>query len=182
MEALKVKRVKELYQLLCNKTHKRLEPCLDLFKIDENGGLFYEGKSVVKRNAELRKIGVIADRLGIRGLRELGFNIDRTNLKAQFIPDLMEKQIELPSTSDIAKVDDIELDKIMENAARRTEDLTAQFETASQFGETLPMHELLGLDKLRSIRGALKLETAKKVQLEQHLAREEHKLEEVLIS
>ena len=81
------------------------------------------------------------------------------------------KQIELPSASDVANADDIELQDIMENAVRSTEELTAQFKTASQgqvqFEETLPMCELLGLDKqLRSIRGSLKVEEAKKVSVE----------------
>ena len=42
-----------------------------------------------------------------------------------------------------------------------------------------PLRELLGLDKqLRSIRGSLKVEVAKKVQLEEHIAKECRKLEE----
>ena len=42
-----------------------------------------------------------------------------------------------------------------------------------------PLRELLGLDKqLRSIRGSLKVEVAKKVQLEEHIAKERQKLEE----
>ena len=42
-----------------------------------------------------------------------------------------------------------------------------------------PLRELLGLDKqLRSIRGLLKVEVAKKVQLEEHIKKEHCKLEE----
>ena len=42
-----------------------------------------------------------------------------------------------------------------------------------------PLRELLGLDKqLRSIRGSLKVEVAKRVQLEEHIAKERQKLEE----
>ena len=42
-----------------------------------------------------------------------------------------------------------------------------------------PLHELLGLDKqLRSIRGSLKVEVAKTVQLEEHISKERRKLEE----
>ena len=70
-EIFKEKRVKELYQLLCNKTHQRLEPCLDLFEIGKDGGLYYEGKSLAKRNGELRATGVIASTLGIRRLHEM---------------------------------------------------------------------------------------------------------------
>ena len=56
------------------------------------------------------------------------------------------------------------------------EDLIAQFEGE----ETLPMHKLLGLDKqLRSIRGSLKMEVAKKVQLEESIKKRKGKLEEL---
>ena len=42
-----------------------------------------------------------------------------------------------------------------------------------------PLRELLGLDKpLRTIRGSLKVEVAKKVELEEHIAKEHQKLEE----
>ena len=42
-----------------------------------------------------------------------------------------------------------------------------------------PLRELLGLDKqLRSIRGSLKVEAAKKVQLEEHITKECRMLEE----
>ena len=83
---------------------------------------------------------------------------------------------ELPSASDVAKADDIELQEITENAMKSTEDLITQFEGE----EMLPMHELLGLDKqLRSIMGSLKVEAAKKVQLEESIKKEKHKLEEL---
>ena len=43
-----------------------------------------------------------------------------------------------------------------------------------------PLQELLGLDKqLRSIRGSLKVEVAKTVQLEEHIKKEQHKLERI---
>ena len=67
---------------------------------------------------------------------------------------------ELPSMSDVAKADDIELQEI----AKSMEDLIAQFEGQ----ETLPMLELLRLDKqLRSIRRLLKVDVAKKRKLEE---------------
>ena len=57
---------------------------------------------------------------------------------------------EMPSTSDVANVDDIELQEITENVARSTENLTVQLE--GEFSDDLPMSELLGLDKqIRSI-------------------------------
>ena len=44
-----------------------------------------------------------------------------------------------------------------------------------------PLQEILGLDKqLRSISGSLKVEVAKKVELEEHITKECQKLEEFL--
>ena len=95
--------VGETYELIGNKTHQRLEPNLSLFKLGEDGRLYYKGKPLTNRNGELKTIGVIADTLGIRGLREMGYNITKTNLKPRFVLDLMEKQAKLPSPSEIAK-------------------------------------------------------------------------------
>ena len=79
---------------------------------------------------------------------------------------LNKAEEEIPSTSDVANAGDIELQEIIENVARSTENLIDQFEGESS--EDLLMHELLGLDKqLRSIRGSLKVEVAKNVQLEE---------------
>ena len=69
--------------------------------------------------------------------------------------DLLEKQAELPSSSEIAKVDEIELEEIVKS----TEDLISQIHNQTQTDDLFehPLHELLGLDKqLRSIRGSLK--------------------------
>ena len=71
----------------------------------------------MNRDGKLKMIGVIADTLGIRGLREMGYNITKTNLKPRFVLDLLEKQAKLPSSSEIAKADDIELEEIAENAS-----------------------------------------------------------------
>ena len=100
--------VGEIYELIGNKTHQRLEPNLRLFEIDKDGRLYYRGKPLMNRNGELKTIGFIADTLGIRGLQEMGYNITKTNLKPRFVLDLFEKQAELPSSSEIAKTDDIE--------------------------------------------------------------------------
>ena len=129
------------------------------------------------RNGELKTIGIIADTSEIRGLREMGYNISKTNLKPRFVLDLLEKQAQLPSSSEIAKADTIELEEI----AKSTEDLISQINDQTQTDDLFehPLRELLGLDKqLRSIRGSLKVEVAKKVQLEEHIAKERRKLEE----
>ena len=91
---------------------------------------------------------------------------------------------ELPSMSDIAKADDTELQEIMENAAISMENLITQLDDQTHPLGDLLEHPLcepnLGLDKeLRSIRDLLEVETAKKVQLEERIEREEHKLFEI---
>ena len=143
--------------------HQRLEPNLSLFELGENGRLYYKRKPLMNRNGELKTIGVIADTLGIRGLQEMGYNITKTNLKSRFVLDLLEQQAELPSSSEIAKADTIELKEI----AKSTEDLIFQINNQSQTDELFehPLCDLSGLDtQLRSIRGSLKVEVAKKVQ------------------
>ena len=164
--------VGEIYELIGNKTHQRLEPNLSLFELGKDGRLYYKGKPLTNRNGELKMIGVIADTLGIRGLREMDYNIPKINLKPRFVLDLMEKRAELPSSSEIAKADEIELEEIVKS----TEDLISQLNEQTQTDDLLenPLQELLGLDKqLRTIRGSLKVEVAKKVELEEHIAKEQ---------
>ena len=75
-------------------------------------------------------------------------------------------------------MDDIELQEIVENALRSIENLNQQVQEEPT--EDLPRRELLGLDEqLRSIRGLLKVEVAKKVQLEEHIKKENCKLEKL---
>ena len=85
---------------------------------------------------------------------------------------------ELPSESDIIKTDDKELQEIKEKASGIISQIKdVQTDTDDLFEH--PLRELLGLDKqLRSIRGSLKVEVAKKVELEEHIAKERRKLEE----
>ena len=80
----------------------------------------------------------------------MGYNITKTNLKPRFVLDLLEKQVELPSSSEIAKADEMELEEI----AKSTEDLIYQINEQTQTDDLLenPLCELLGLDKqLRTI-------------------------------
>ena len=164
----------EMYELIGNKTHQRLEPNLRLFELDKDGRLYYKGKPLMNRNGELKTIGVIPDTLGIRGLREMGYNITKANLKPRFVLDLLEKQAELPSSSEIAKADDIELEEIADIISQ-----IKDVQTDTDYLFEHPLRELLGLDKqLRSIRGYLKVEVAKQVQLEEHITKEHRKLQE----
>ena len=108
----------------------------------------------------------------------MGYNIAKTNLKPWFVLDLLEKQAELPSSSEIAKADDIELEEIVKS----TEDLISQINEQTQTDDLFehPLREILGLDKqLRSIRGSLKVEIAKKVELDGHIEMEKIKLGEI---
>ena len=73
--------VGEIYELLGSKTHQRLEPNLSLFVLDKDGRLYYKEKPLMNRNGELKMIGIIADTLEIGGLREMGYNMFKTNLK-----------------------------------------------------------------------------------------------------
>ena len=79
---------------------------------------------------------------------------------------------ELPAESDITKVDDIELQEILEKASGIISHIKdVQTDTEDSFEH--PLRELLGLDtQLRSIRGSLKVEVAKKVELEEHITKD----------
>ena len=86
---------------------------------------------------------------------------------------------ELPYESDITGADDIELQEIAEKASgiiSQIKDIQTDTDELLEY----PLRELLCLDKqLRSIRGFLKVEVAKKVQLEERIAKECCRLEEL---
>ena len=131
---------------------------------------------------ELKLVKEIKKILGKNRLHNLGFDMPRLKLTAQQAVMLNGVEEELPSASDITKADDIELQEITENASKNTEDLISQMKNDQSQTDDLfkyPLRELLGLDKqLRSIRGLLKVEVMKKVQLEENIEKEKHKLEE----
>ena len=92
----------------------------------------------------------------------MGFDVPSGKITPQWSIFLSKTKEELPSMSDVVNADNIELQEITENVERSTMNLTEQLEGESS--EDLPICELLGQDKqLRSIRGSLKLEVAKKV-------------------
>ena len=116
---------------------------------------------------------MLADILGKSRLRRLGFNIPVGKVTAWEAVMLNKAAEELPSASDISKADDIELQEIAEKAS----DIISQIKDVQTDANDLfehPLRELLGLDtQLRSIRGLLKVEVAKKVQLEECIAKEQ---------
>ena len=126
----------------------------------------------------LKSVGMLADILGKAGLRNLGFDIPRGKVTARQAVMLNKAAEELLSESDITGVDDIELQEIAEKALGIISQIKdVQTNTDDLFEH--PLRELLNLDKqLRSIRGSLKVEVAKKVELEEHIAKEHRKLEE----
>ena len=174
--------VKDYVKDLCKKLSKNIgetpEPIhFDYFDF-RGGKLYYRGKNEpLTTEGRLKSVGTIADILDKNRLRNLGFDIPRGKLTARQAVMLNRVKEELPSESDIAKTDDIELQEI----AKSTEDLIFQINNQSQTDDLFeyPLRKLLGLDKqLRSIMGSLKVEVAKKVQLEEHIKKGNRKLEE----
>ena len=144
----------------------------DYFKL-ENGELYYRGKRTpLTTKGVLKSVGMLADILGKGGLRNLGFDIPRGKITARQTAMLNKAAEELPSESDITRADEIELQEIVEKALG----IISQIKDVQTDKDDLfehPVHELLGLDKqLRSIRGSLKVEVAKKVELEEHITKE----------
>ena len=125
---------------------------------------------------------MIADIFGKNRLCRLGFNIPVGKVTAWQAVMLNKTQGEPPSESDITATDDTELQEIAEKASKSTEDLISHMnDQQSQTDDLLeyPLRELLALDKqLRIIRGLLKVEVPKKVQLEEHIKKEQQNLEE----
>ena len=97
---------------------------------------------------------MLSDILHKGGLHNLGFDISRGKVTARQDVMLSKAAEELPSESDIAKADNIELQEV----AKNTEDLISHMQTQTDDLFEHPLRELLGLDKqLRSIRGSLKV-------------------------
>ena len=115
---------------------------------------------------------MLADILGKNRLCRLGFNIPVGRITAQQAVMLNKAAEELHSESDITGVDDIELQEIAEKAS----DIISQIKDVQSDTDDLfehPLCKLLGLDKqLRSIQGSLRVEVARKLELEEYIAKE----------
>ena len=121
-------RVEGLYEKLSKKWERTSEVFhFDLFEL-RDGKLYFRDKSkpLTTRDGKLRSVKEIRKILGDGGLRDLNFNIPK-GITAQQAAMLNTVEEELPSTSDIDKVNDIELQEITKNAAKSTEDLIKQF-------------------------------------------------------
>ena len=171
--------VKDLYKKLSENFGKTPELFhYDYFKL--KGGELYNigNRKPLTTEGKLKSVGMVADTLGKNRLRRLGFNIPVGRITARQAVMLNKAAEELPSESDINGADDIELQEIAEEASGIISQIKdVQMDTDDLFEH--PLCELLGLDKqLRSIRGPLKVEVAKKVELEEHIAKERRKQDE----
>ena len=171
--------VRDLYKKLSEKIGETPEEFhYDYFKA-ENGELYHRGsRKPLTTKDVLKSVGILADILGKNRLRNLGFDIPRRKVTARQAIMLNKASEELRSESDITKADDIELHEIAEKASGIISQIKeVQTDTEDLFEH--PLRELLGLDKqLRSIKGSLKVGVAKKVELEEHIAKERQKLKE----
>ena len=165
--------VKDLYKKLSENIGKTPElfHC-NYFKL-EGGELYYIGhRKPLMTEGKLKSVGMLADILGKNRLRRLSFNIPVGKVTAWQAIMLNKAAEELSSESDITGTDDIELQEISEKASGIISQIKdIQTDTEDLFEHSL--RELLGLDKqLRNIRGSLKVEVAKKLELEEHITKE----------
>ena len=148
-----------------------------------HGELHFKGRDEpLMRKGCLKPYKSLIRILGKNRIYNLGFEISEWPLSRKQAVALNTAQEKLPSASDIDKANDIELQEILENALKSMDDLIFQIKDIQTDTDDLfehPLQELLGLDKqLRSIKGLLKVEVAKKVQLKERIKKEHQKLEE----
>ena len=169
-ESQRTKLMKDYIKDLYKKISENIDETPELFHYNyfklEGGELYYIGnRNPLTTEGKLKSVGMLADILGKNRLRRLGFNIPVGKVTVQQAVMLNKAAEELPSESDITRVDDIQLQEIAEKATKSTEDLILHLnDQQSQTDELFehPLRELLGLDKqLRTIRGSLKVEVAK---------------------
>ena len=110
--------VKDLYKKLSENIGETPEPFhYDYFKL-KGGELYYIGnRKPLMTEGKLKSVGMLADILGKNRLRRLGFNIPVGKVTAQQAVMLNKAVEELPSASDITKVDEKELQEIAEKAS-----------------------------------------------------------------
>ena len=137
------------------------------------GEFYFKGRDEpLTRKGHLKPYKSLIRILGKNKIYNLGFDISEWPLSRKQAVALNKAQDDLPSASDITGVDDIELQEIAEKASGIISQIKdTQTDTEDLFKH--PLRALLGLDKqLRSIRGSLKVEVAKKVELEECIAKE----------
>ena len=182
-ESQRTKLMKDYVEDLYKKLSENIGETPELFHYDyfklEGGELYYRGsRKPLPTKGVLKSDGMLADILCKNRLRRLGFNMPVGKVTARQAVMLNKAAEELPSESDITGADDIELQENAEKASGIISQIKdVQTDTDDLFEH--PLRKLLGLDKqLRSIRGSLKVEVAKMVELEEHITKECRKLEE----
>ena len=176
-ESQRTKLMKDYVRYLYKRLSENIDETPELFHYDyfklEDGELYYRGsRKPLTTEGKLKSVGMISDILGKNRLRRLGFNIPVGRITARQAVMLNKAAEELPSESDITGADDTELQEIAEKASGIISQIKdIQTDTEDLFEH--PLRELLGLDKqLRTIPGSLKVEVAKKVELEEHITKE----------
>ena len=169
------------------------------FKLTKNGKLSYKYKRTVidlgnindelKAPWEIRRLGVAKLRLmGFRNLTYEDINpYDRRSKRArEEVMKLNEnldersKAIESSSTTDAEAIEMIEVTSKDIDATVKDVEQDTSFIESSERDKLLPLRELEGLDKqLRTIKGSLKVATAKRIDLEGRIKHEERKLNEI---
>ena len=169
------------------------------FKLTKNGKLSYVYKKTMidfgninnrlKAPWEIRKLGVAKLRLiCFRNIMYEDINpYDQRFKRAR--EDVMKlnenldersKAIESSSTTDAEAIEMIEVTSKDIDATVKDAEQDTSFIESSEKDKLLPLREFEGLDKqLRTIKGSLKVATAKRVDLEARIKHEERKLNEI---
>ena len=110
--------VKDLYKKLSENIGETPELFhYDYFKL-EGRELYYIGsRKPLTTEGKLKSVGMLPDILGKNRLRRLGFDIPVGRITAWQAVMLNKAAEELPFESDITKMDDMELQKIVEKAS-----------------------------------------------------------------
>ena len=126
--------------------------------------MYFKGRDEpLTRKGRLKPYKSLIKILDKNRIYNLGFDVSEWPLSRKQVVMLSKAAEELLPESDITGVDDIELLEIAEKASGIISQIKdVQTDTEDLFEH--PLHELLDLDKqLRSIRGLLKVEVAKKL-------------------
>ena len=134
----------DLVQELYLKPFKHLSLAPEEFHFDDfelrDGRLYYKGvtKSLTKRGGELRTVKELADILGKKRLNKLSFSIPRGNVTIRQATVLKRVKEELPSTSAVNEVDDIDLQETVKSVENLISQMS-QTDDSFEGEETLPM-------------------------------------------
>ena len=146
-ESQRTKLMKDYIKDLYKKLSENIGETPELFHYDyfklEGGELYYIGsRKPLMTEGKLKSVGMIPDILGKNRLRRLSFNIPVGKITARQAVMLNKAAKELPSESDITRVDDIELQEIAEKATKSSEDLILHLNDQQSQTDELFKHPL----------------------------------------